>query len=232
MTPDDEQASAPRSATRNAIVGGIREASALVWIALKSFILTVALSAVIGLATGLICAWILPAWVTWKFLIVLAVLALFVAEGFIIGIKHAIASGVLAGVRRFGLASRAVNAVFDGLDRAADTKTGERLQLRKAEEKLAQVIASMNTGGGWLLGGIQRQLLFAVGTTIVGEFRKRDAQSPGVDLAATRQQITTMIDGIVEEKATGSIQSLIWIVWAATAILAIAAAVAVRMMSA
>lgn len=199
----------------------------------------VAIMVVVGVALGVICAWIVPMGFWWRLLVAVVVWALFAVEGWFLGLKLALATVIVAAVRRFQVASRVLSVVFGTMERLLGERAMGKMQrvpLRRAEEVLGKAIlplaAPEATAGWfrrWVLGSVHRQLLKLVAAITLAEFRRADAQDGGIELDVVRERLAGKIDRLVEKRVLGGAQKLAALVAGLSIVVVLGVALGVRM---
>jgi hypothetical protein len=238
-TPEPSVVKEGHTGKRALVVTGIKEIGTLVGHGLWALVSTLAILAVVGLLPAAACAWMIPEKLAWRLLAALLVLTIFVAEGWLLGLKRALATMIVVAVRRFGIARRALGLLFDGMGRLLSARAldkVQRLPLRQAEELLREAIAPLSgevESAGWfrrfIVGWVHRRLVKWVALLTLAEFRRTDADHGGIELAVVHERLAVKIDQLVEKRVLGGVRKMIWMIVGITLIVALAASVGVRM---
>lgn len=238
-SPDTSEVSKTSSYKRELIVTSIKEIGALLGCGIWAFVSTLALLLILGCAWGIACAAIIPEAWWWRVLVAILVLAIFAVEGWFLGLKRALAATIVAAIRRFQVASRTLGLLFAAMERLVGERAlakVERLPLRQAEELLHLAmtpLAATVESGGWfrrtIVGYVHRRLVRKVAQMTLAEFRRADAQHPGIELDLVRQRLSQTIDRHLADHLLGSVRKLTWLVVAVTALSVFAAAVTIRL---
>src|SRR5205085_7314956 len=137
--------SSPESAARlrTLAIHGARETSVLLTLGAWGFFSTLVLVSLFGLPVGLLCGWLIPRGFGWQLLAFCIVAVTFVVEGWVLGVKRAMAVMIVTAVRRFGVSGRVLRLLFAGMQRLLGERSMAALQkvpLRQAEELLRDAI--------------------------------------------------------------------------------------------
>lgn len=175
-------------------------------IGVLSFFVVFAVNALVGLAVTL--AIVAGAWsdpVVASILGIVAFIAMILAAA-VFGFKRAVSVTCAHALRTTGLASLAINFIFQGLVLDASlthgerghlvTKAGERIPLRQCEDALKSrvdaLLAQPREKRGiraWLLRATQTLLLKAIAKLTLAELRRDDSAHGGVDLHKVREKL-------------------------------------------
>lgn len=199
--------------------------ASLAWVAVSSFLLTLA---------GLTLAGFLLAGLSFWFLyerdllaaVVAAIVAVIegIASGFFLGMKRAMVLTMAHGLARLRLGRSCVHLLFERmLGVAADELPGarggqtaqfiERLPLAKAEDLLSRVVRDLTGDAariGWLARQIQTRLLRAIQKFTLARFHAENGASAGIDLVKVQVELENNVDDALVRKVRGSLR--IWMI--------------------
>jgi len=175
----------------------------------------------------------------WRLLLVVVALAAGLVEGVILGMHYALAAIIVGAVQRYHIAGHLLGVLFAGIERyAGQTVTGaiRRVPLQQLETAVRQTTAGWSgedVQAGWfqrlVIRRLYRKLMKWVTMLTLAEFRRADAVDGGIELPVVRERLAARIDALVKRRVLGSIRQLTWIVAAATALVILAASMAVRL---
>lgn len=131
----------------------------------------------------------------------------------VLAVKNAVLRGLLAGVEKAALGSKAVRLVFSQLgvrDEAAGgavVRLAERVPLRDAEAKLTSVIegllksrAEQSGVRAWVARGLMSAVVTRVQSLTLARFRSDDLAHGGVDLVRVRDELAGAVDGLIAKQ--------------------------------
>jgi hypothetical protein len=200
-------------------IGG--HATRLTWQAGRSFVGTLLLVGLLGIALAALTYYFLAEH-SWQFRVGVTALMLVesVALGVPVGSKQAIVSAVAYGFTELRLGGKLVSALFErmGVGEQVEGKLGETIArgleyvpLAQAETMLAasvQRVAGDTAQAGWLKGKIQQKMLGAVKKYTLARFREENARHGSVELPKLRRELEATIDASVVKKVRAGL--LLW----------------------
>jgi hypothetical protein len=192
----------------------------LAWVAVRSFISTLFLLSIAGVALAAVSAYFL--WDHPVYALVAAVVAVAegVAAGLVLGTKRAVVMALAHGLGALRLGRSLVQLVFARLLGVAEgrepgkrggtvARALERLPLAKAEKLLRGVVRGLvgeTEQGGWLRRTIRGRLLALVEKYTLAHFRAEAAASGSIDLLKVKEDLEERIDESLVKKVRGGLR--------------------------
>jgi hypothetical protein len=193
----------------------------LAWVALRSFLRTLLIFAVAGIALASVSYWFLrdQPWVYGGIAVAVALIES-VTLGVILGAKRAGAMAVAHALGSLRLGRSLVRLVFERMLGVAEAdelgerggriaRNLERLPLAQAAQLLNSAVLSLAGEGeqaGWLRRKIRARLVEVVRKYTLARFRAEGANHGGIDLLKLKEELEQTVDEALVQKVRGALR--------------------------
>lgn len=167
--------------------------------AAKSFLATIAIATVAGLALAAVSRYLLRD-APWFLQLVAVALALVesLTAGALLAIRRTMVLPFITVVGSLGMCRTFVRALFLRMPAAGSFADGlDRLPLAEAEIQFSEAVREFQgeiSEGSWFRRKIQRTLLSAIHAIALARFREQGGKQGEVDISRVRQELETTID--------------------------------------
>lgn len=197
-----------------------RHAASLAWVAVRSFLGTVAVFTLAGCVLAAVSYYFLRERPVYAGIAAAVAIIEGIVTGVVLGMKRGAVLSLAHGLGRLRLGRSLIRLVFDRILKVtADEAMGERgvpvtrkierLPLAQADELLTKAVHGV-TGeaerGGWLRRKIQSRLLDMVRKYTLARFREEGAAHGGVDLQKVRGELEETVDDKLVDKVRGGLK--------------------------